>query len=437
MARVRLLLLVPCVGSVIAGCGRGPEPTATGPRVAIDTATVAGVRLEVEYRPGSERYEPKWGADTAVVFRAGDRLDFHHGLPVVNGTTFPTPAVGDTVRWNLDGPLLVNGQPVAPHRFQPRQLDAAPTELVWVIRNPSDAPRDSLSADWSRAGRVLVTAHGDGVIRVWDIEKGTVRTEITPPAPTDGRKRWGFKAAVSPDGKTVAAANVQASAVTIWEADTGKHIATLTEPAGKVTDLRFASDRVLLEARGGTLYSRDLSGDRGKVEKLASVHGELQAAFAVAAGELAANDGRRVMVANPTLPGGTPPAIPFTFTADGTDEGPIALSPDGTVLAVAGGSSLTLNGVRSDAHPRKLWWRSADRSAPVTALAFLADGKTLAVGAADGLRLYDVETGRERGWIQTLGIRSLAVSGDGAFLAAATEHGPAVLLWPTAALQPR
>lgn len=392
MARTRRLSSVVFVVA-LAGCSRGPEPTDTGPRVVLAADTVAGVRVEVEHRPDSERYERKWEPDAGVVLRGADRFEFHHGIPLVNGTTFPSPAVGDTLRWNLSGPLLVNGQPVEPHRFQPRPLDAPPTELKWDIKHPSDAPRDSLSADWSRTGRVLVTAHGDGVVRVWDVDKRLVRTEIAPPAPTDGRKRWGFKAAVSPDGKTVAAANVQASAVTLWEADSGKLITTLAEPAGKVTALRFTSDRELSEERDGVIYSRDLTGDRSKVTRLGAAGSDLRASAP-------AGPGSRLAVA---------------------DE--------------AGG--LTLRDATNGGRTQQLWWRSVGRAGPATALAFFADGKTLAVGAADGLRLYDVESGRERGWIHTLSIRSLAVSGDGAFLAAAMEHGPAVLLWRAADLQPR
>ncbi|HYH65742.1 MAG TPA: hypothetical protein VD866_13680 [Urbifossiella sp.] len=395
MARTRLRSSVVFV-LALAGCSRGPEPTDTGPRVELDTDSVAGVRVEVEHRPGSERYERKVEPSEIVVFRGGDRFEFHHGIPLVNGITFPSPAVGDTLRWNLSGPLFVNGQPVEPHRFQPRPLDAPPTELKWDIKNPSDAPRDSLSADWSRVGHVLVTAHGDGVVRVWDVEKKTVRTEITPPAPTDGRKRWGFKAAVSPDGKTVAAANVQTASVTIWEADTGNLRTSFHESIGNITQLRFVSDAVLHVVCSGVLSARDLTRDPrvdSKVEKL-------------------------IGSAEPPLRVSFPPT-PAGVTADVDDDGRLTLW-DGTKRSL-----------------RPLWWRSAGRTVPVTTMAFFADGKTLAVGAADGLRLYDVETGRERGWVQTLSIRSLAVSGDGAFLAASMEHGPAVLLWRTADLQPR
>ncbi|MBN9523111.1 WD40 repeat domain-containing protein, partial [bacterium] len=211
-----------------------------------------------------------------------------------------------------------------------------------------------------------------------------------------------------------------------------------TEPAGKVTDLRFLSDQVLLEARGGTLYARDLGGDRSKVTKLAAVHAEVPAAFAVGSGVVATNDGKRITLSRLTHPGTTP--TPLGVVEGVTDEIVITLTPDGTLLALADGTGkLAFHETSTGKIARKLWWRKRpDGSVPtVGALAFLADEKTLVVGCADGLRLYDVETGRERGWVGTHSLRSLAVSGDGAFLAASAERGSAVYLWPVASLQPR
>lgn len=442
-----LLFLVPAllVGTAVAltlSRGLRLPDTQDGPKVEVDSATVGGVTFEFEYREGSERYQSAWGKETVGAIRGADVFDYRFGIPTVNGTAFPSPNPGDTVRWNRTGPLLINAQPVEPHRFQPKQLDAPPTELKWDILHPSDAPRDSLTADWSRVGRVLVTAHGDGVARVWDIDKKAVRTVITPNAPTDGRKRWGLKATVSPDGKTVATANVQAPAVSLWEAETGKHIATLTEPAGKVTDLRFASDAVLFEAHCGSLFFRDLSGDRSKTSKWSAVHNELLASFAyaTASGILATNDGKSVVLHRHVVP---PDLHFFRFpgVVEGvTDESAIALSPDGYLVAVAGSAGkLVLHKTDTGNPQRQLWWRKRpDGSSPaIGALAFLADGKTLVVGCADGIRLYDVETGRERGWVNTHSLRSLAVSGDGAFLAATAERGSAVYLWPVASLQPK
>jgi WD40 repeat protein len=445
---LRLLLLVPAllIGGAVAvaltSFLKFPEFGPSKPREEVDEAVVDGVTLQVQYRPGSEKYEFVRTGDGLTVLRGEDRLDYLGGIPFVNGTAFPSPSRGDTVRWNLDGPLLINDQAVPTHRFQPKQLANPATKLAWKIRDHAEtpAPRDSLAADWSRAGRVLVTAHGDGAARVWDADKGEVRTVLAPEPPPGARDLWGLRAAVSPDGKTVATANVRAAAVVLWEADTGKQIATLSEPVGNVTDLRFASDRCLLEARGGKLYARDLSGDRSKVRELAEVHSGLPAAFAFAAGILAANDGRRVTLSRPPLPGG-PPAEPLAATVEGTtSEAPVALSPDGAVLAAATSpGKLAVYDVAGRKPPRTLWWRpqTTGRPAAINCLTFFQDGKTLAVGTVDGLRLYDVETGRERGWISTLALRSLAASGDGVSLAATAEHGNVVYLWPITALQPQ
>ncbi len=438
---VGALLIGAALAVTVSKFAKPPGAEPTGPRVEVETAEVSGVKFEVEYRPKSEKFLPAWGADKAAVLRGDERLDFLLGIPVVNGAGFPSPAPGDTVRWNLEGPLLYNGQPVAPHRFQPLPLDVSSVGLKWDIRGGSDAPRDSLTADWSRAGRVLVTAHGDGSARVWNPDRAFVRTFLTPDPPTDGRKRWGLKAAVSPDGKTVATANVQADAVVLWEADTGTKLATLTEPEGKVTDLRFASDGCLLEARGGKLYARDLSGDRSSVSKLADVHTELPASFTFAGGVLAANDGRRVALSHPAIPG-WPTLDPLSATIDGvTDAGVVAVSPDGKVLAVADGrDALFLYEAPTGKLVRKLWWRMRNDDgifARIGCMAFFADGKTLAVGASDSLRFYDVESGRERGWVPTHSLRSLAVSGDGVSLAASAEHGPVAYLWRVADLQPK
>lgn len=441
-----LLFLVPAllVGTAVAlALSRGlrlPD-TPGGPKVEVDRATVGGVTFEFEYRDGSERYQSAWGKETVGAIRGADVFDYRFGIPTVNGTAFPSLNPGDTVRWNRTGPLLINGQPVEPHRFQPKRLDAEPTELKWDILHPSDAPRDSLTADWSKVGRVLVTAHGDGVARVWDVEKRAVRTVITPDAPTDGRKRWGLKAAVSPDGKTVATANVQAPAVSLWEADTGKLIATLTEPAGKVTDLRFKSDTELLEARGGVLFVRDLTGDRGKVTKDIAVHTELTVSISIDPHSdlLATNDGRHITVRSSDAVGGHDGVTADTVFVLSSLKGP-PLVPRTEMLALADNAgNLTIQLGAGGQPVKKLWWRKRpDGSVPsIGAMAFLADGKTLVVGGADGIRLYDVDTGRERGWVGTHSIRSLAVSGDGAFLAATAERGGAVYLWPTESLQPK
>ena len=67
----------------------------------------------------------------------------------------------------------------------------------------------------------------------------------------------------------------------------------------------------------------------------------------------------------------------------------------------------------------------------ITAMTFAPDGKTLAVADRESLRLYDVDSGRERCWVSCGWVRSLAYSPDGKTLAAGLRYGSGVRLWKT------
>ena len=68
-------------------------------------------------------------------------------------------------------------------------------------------------------------------------------------------------------------------------------------------------------------------------------------------------------------------------------------------------------------------------------MAFEPDGKTLAVGGSDSIRFYDVPSGRERSWVASPWVRSLAYSTDGRTLTAGLRYLPGLQLWDTADLE--
>jgi WD40 repeat protein len=459
---VRLLVLIPlalvaATVGVWAWHAVRTAPVEPPPAVEVETATVAGVTFEVEHRHGDATFRPVWGADTALVRRGDDFLDFADGVMVVNGLGFPTPNPGDVVRWNLTGPLRVNGKVQAAHPLQPRPLGVRGTDLRFDARAGFDAPRDTPEVAWSRAGRVLVSANGDGTARVWDADRAELRFLLPPDAAAVVRG-GPLRAAVSPDGKTVAVAGAQTAEVTLWETGSGTRVATLTEPKGNVTALRFAQAGWLLEVRGSTLFARDLSGDRSKVTELAKVHTAAVLPVAVSAdgSTVAVNDGSTIRVvalafagAKPrAAAGGKPLAAKTTVIVDRvTPEACFALSPDGKLLAVFDGERrVTLHPTSGPALVRRLRWRvGPDQQVRIGAMTFYPDGKTLAIGGEDntdpdprqrfdGVRLYDVESGRERGWVGCPWPQSLAVSGDGKTLAAGTRYGTGVRVWNTADL---
>ncbi|MBX9580011.1 MAG: hypothetical protein K2X87_06845 [Gemmataceae bacterium] len=440
----RLFLVIPlalislAVGVWVRQLFAPPPPPPGPPPVELATFTgPGGVRFEVEHRPNE--YTSHSTADSVWFRRGPDTLDYEDDVLTVNGTGLPSPKAGDVVRWNLDGPLLINGRPQQPHPLQPRLLGSPGIALWWDIRGPSPAPRDTPSVGWSRAGRVLVTANGDGGIRVWDGDPPRVKTVITPEPPKDGKGGWGFRAAVSPDGKRVAAANWLGGRVTLWNADTGKEAGPVPGPAGKTNGLAFASDDWLLVSQGGELTARRLAGDGSKVAAVGSVHGGFVTPFAVSADgtTAAANDGKAVAVYRLTIgPGGLAATRSGSPIGPVTEGGCVALSADGALVAVFDGTAkLALYDAATGSVRQRLRWRvTAPGAVRVAALAFAPDGKTLAAGDDTSVRLYDVASGRERGWVASGAVRALGYSADGATLAAGLEHAPGVRLWPTADL---
>ena len=122
-----------------------------------------------------------------------------------------------------------------------------------------------------------------------------------------------------------------------------------------------------------------------------------------------------------------------------TDEGYVALSVDGGLVAVFDGTSrLGVYDAKTGSLRTRLRWRKLqDRQGEpmqIGGMAFFADGKTLAVGSIDSIRFYDLETGREWGILPSEWVRQLAISADGKTLAAALRYRQGVRVWETAEL---
>jgi WD40 repeat protein len=437
----RLLLLIPLL-LIVATLGTWAyrtftRPTEPAPEIRIESRTVQGIKIEVEFEQSdSASLRVSSGPDSIRFVRGDDVLEYDSGLLMINEIGMPDVKPGDTVRWNREGPLLINGQPVKPHPLQARPIAAESIDAQWSPLE-SPYPRDTLSVAWAGTTRLLVVAHGDGAVRVWDVDHREVLKTMVPGPPKESPGKFGLRAAVSPDGKSIAAANLFGEEVTLWDLATGNKTAAFTEPKGKVNGVQFASDAVLLEARGGQLISRDLKG--GMVKSLDAVHTEFAVPFAVHSGKhwRVVNSGAELKWAT----GGPEPARSLRSINPVTPAACFAFSVDCNSIAIFdGGKRLALEQHLAvddvtGIHHRPLRWRGKLGSAnSIHALAFAPDGQTLAVGDSESIRLYDVPSGRERGGLSSPWVRSLAYSADGRTLAAGLRYQPGLRMWNTADL---
>jgi WD40 repeat protein len=103
-------------------------------------------------------------------------------------------------------------------------------------------------AVYSVDGTKLVTAAHDGV-RIWDPTSGALVRTLTE-AHHDRKLRY-YIAAISFDGRLVAAIDVEGSVVRVWDAASGDQIAELQNDASGFPGLAFSSDDHWLAATGG------------------------------------------------------------------------------------------------------------------------------------------------------------------------------------------
>jgi hypothetical protein len=208
--------------------------------------------------------------------------------------------------------------------------------------------------------------------------------------------------------------------------------------------VRFLSDEWLLEYRGDRLRARHLAGDRSRVidlGKLAQRDGYLSTIPLSSDGKtLVRYDAGRAIPCRVVI---EPDGITLNPTGGSVRVGgTFVTSYDGNLLAVYNGGQgptrlLEMYDVATGTLKYRLHWRSGGVVNEVSSLCFLPDGKTLAVGSMYGVRLYDLDSHREFGWITTPEVRALALSGDGTRLAAALRYDASLRVWDVAELQQR
>lgn len=280
----------------------------------------------------------------------------------------------------------------------------------------------------TRAG---AAALGPGAVRLWDARTGRLLRRL------GGGPEQGMAVAISPDGRRVAAGGAGADGagvVRVWEAAAGAPVWSARERAAEVLAVAFAPDGSLLATAGTDGVVRLRSPDTGTVVRSLPGHGggatslvfSADGSFLVCGAADGASHlwdprtGERLRSFRPE--GSKAAAVRYDRLITAT-----SLSPDGRTLAACTASVGNTFG-----EPVQFWdTRTGERQGQVPAapiggrpIALSPDGAILATGGKS-VRLWDVRTGRR---LRELGgyfkkTQSLVFSADGRILVAGGSYG--------------
>ncbi|HEY7312523.1 MAG TPA: hypothetical protein VH643_24375 [Gemmataceae bacterium] len=275
------------------------------------------------------------------------------------------PAKGkghQTVVFSADGKLLATLIGIADN-YAIRLWDLSSGKERFALDRLSQANNLMLSAN----GKWLAYHAADDRLHVWDT---TEKREVCK-GEVGGQDRT-----ISPDGKTIAAANYKGT-VTLWETDGLKKVATL-QPSSAVSGRFIETPRLAFSADG----------------KLLAVGG----LEALVVWDVAARKEQRLL-------------------ADRTAK-EVRFSPDGKTLACAGRFEIRLWNLATG---KRLHDRPG-HDTYIQSVAVSLDGKTVAsiAGTDPVVRLWDAATGKPREWFpkHNSWVRSVAFASDGRLLVA-------------------
>jgi hypothetical protein len=241
------------------------------------------------------------------------------------------------------------------------------------------------SVKLSDDGTLAATSGYDGLVKIWDVASRTAKHDLAK------HKGWVRQVAFSPDGSRLASAGEDGTVI-VWDTATGAEVKAITAHAGAATCVAFSRDAKTL-ATGGSdklvkLWDPATGDEKGRLEG----HGD--AVWAV------------------------------------------GYSPDGATLASAGADRTVRLWQASDAKTSATLTGHADW---VTSLGFSPDGTRLATGGIDGsLKLWDVAAKGEQEGPGNLksSVWTVSFAPDGKTIFAGTHSGCRLVPVPAPKLLP-
>jgi WD40 repeat protein len=305
-----------------------------------------------------------------------------------------------------------------------RDLEGVEGHVVAVAFSPDGRTLASVDHPMPTCGRLhLGPKVVDGpTVRLWDVESGAELRR------TRCKARFPATLAFSPDGKLLAGPN-DAGGVSVWDVATGDERQRLA-CRGFGFGVAFAQDGRDLACTqdDDAIHFVDLATGQEK-HRTASGFEHVRRFVLTPDGRTAVvtNDKRAIRVLD--VESSEARSLGETITRPAF---PVAFSPDGATLALATAAPAIEVWQRSP--ERRLLSIAVGKDSLPPSLAFSNDGKTLAFPGDDGVRVFDVATGKERfpRTARRSALASVAFSPDGKTVLATERFGANAHVWNAA-----
>jgi WD40 repeat protein/transcriptional regulator with XRE-family HTH domain len=300
------------------------------------------------------------------------------------------------------------------------------SRIELTLRGHTDAV---WSAVFSPDGKRIVTASGDGTVKVWDAVTGkellsvkSVTKDTRPPGSAFEAWGWFWYATFSPDGKYLATADGDGIAH-IWDAVTGEERLALEGHSDEVYHIEFSPDgsRLVTVSPDGLAIIWDaLTG-----EKLRTI-----SEGAVLYWGVFSPDGSRIAIANHddgwiSIWDAFTGERLLTLPHENAQVESVAYSPDGRrIVTISNDQIVRIWDAGSGKELRTLYGSTSS----ATNAAYSPDGTRIAAVVGNGqIRIWNAETGQELLTVagHSLDVLTVAFSPDGDRIVTASRDGTA------------